>query len=169
MATAASLMGLVNQLQGIESQFSMVLMEAAMKIASFTDASIFVLVDTPEGRSWVGRKNLKEEFIDGRLQIRPNDVEYDVNPNVSALVRQPTVAEKLAGQQIQMQQQMQMSQMRQTAMRGGTTPRGGQGGFAGRSTNSPSGLSQAPTERGIQGGRRRPQAARPQAARPQGV
>ena len=66
--------------QGMESQFSMVLMEAAMKIASFTDASIFLLIDTPEGRSWVGRKNLKEEFINGRMQIRPNDVEYDVNP-----------------------------------------------------------------------------------------
>ena len=64
----------------MESQFSMVLMEAAMKIASFTDASIFLLIDTPEGRSWVGRKNLKEEFINGRMQIRPNDVEYDVNP-----------------------------------------------------------------------------------------
>ena len=64
----------------MESQFSMVLMEAAMKIASFTDASIFLLIDTPEGRSWVGRKNLKEEIINGRMQIRPNDVEYDVNP-----------------------------------------------------------------------------------------
>ena len=56
----------------------MVLMEAAMKIASFTDASIFLLIDTPEGRSWVGRKNLKEDFINGRMQIRPNDVEFDV-------------------------------------------------------------------------------------------
>jgi len=138
MAAAASLMGLVNQLQGMESQFSMVLMEAAMKIASFTDASIFLLIDTPEGRSWVGRKNLKEEFINGRMQIRPNDVEYDVNPNVSALVRQPTIAEKMAEQQMQMQQQMQMNQMRQTAMRGGAAGRGGRG-FPAQS--SPSGMS----------------------------
>jgi len=137
MAAAASLMGLVNQLQGMESQFSMVLMEAAMKIASFTDASIFLLIDTPEGRSWVGRKNLKEEFINGRMQIRPNDVEFDVNPNVSALVRQPTIAEKMADQQMQMQQQMQMNQMRQTAMRGGGAGRGR--GFPGQS--SPSGMS----------------------------
>lgn len=137
MAAAASLMGLVNQLQGMESQFSMVLMEAAMKIASFTDASIFLLIDTPEGRSWVGRKNLKEEFINGRMQIRPNDVEFDVNPNVSALVRQPTIAEKMAEQQMQMQQQMQMNQMRQTTMRGGAAGRGR--GFSGQS--SPSGMS----------------------------
>jgi len=137
MAAAASLMGLVNQLQGMESQFSMVLMEAAMKIASFTDASIFLLIDTPEGRSWVGRKNLKEEFINGRMQIRPNDVEFDVNPNVSALVRQPTIAEKMADQQMQMQQQMQMNQMRQTAMRGGAAGRGR--GFPGQS--SPSSMS----------------------------
>jgi len=137
MAAAASLMGLVNQLQGMESQFSMVLMEAAMKIASFTDASIFLLIDTPEGRSWVGRKNLKEEFINGRMQIRPNDVEFDVNPNVSALVRQPTIAEKMADQQMQMQQQMQMNQMRQTAMRGGGAGRGR--GFSGQ--GSPSGMS----------------------------
>jgi len=138
MAAAASLMGLVNQLQGMESQFSMVLMEAAMKIASFTDASIFLLIDTPEGRSWVGRKNLKEEFINGRMQIRPNDVEYDVNPNVSALVRQSTIAEKMAEQQMQMQQQMQMNQMRQNQMRGGAAARGGRA-FPGQS--SPTGMS----------------------------
>lgn len=139
MAAAASLMGLVNQLQGMESQFSMVLMEAAMKIASFTDASIFLLIDTPEGRSWVGRKNLKEEFINGRMQIRPNDVEFDVNPNVSALVRQPTIAEKMAEQQMQMQQQMQMNQMRQSSMRGGGG--GGRGGRSFSGQGSPSGMS----------------------------
>ena len=54
MASAQSLLGLVNQLQTMESSFCDVLMEAALKLASLTDANVFVMVETAEGRRFAG-------------------------------------------------------------------------------------------------------------------
>jgi hypothetical protein len=41
----------VSQLQNLETTLSSVLMEAALKLAGLTDASIFFLVETAEGKN----------------------------------------------------------------------------------------------------------------------
>ena len=39
----------------MESSFCDVLMEAALKLASLTDANVFVMVETAEGRRFAGK------------------------------------------------------------------------------------------------------------------
>lgn len=77
MATfqTASLLNIIEQGQKIESVFVGVLMETAMKLSSITDANILVVVDTSHGRKWVGRRSLKEEFVEGRLKVGSKDEE----------------------------------------------------------------------------------------------
>ena len=80
MATfqTASLLNIIEQGQKIESVFVGVLLETAMKLSSITDANILVVVDTSHGRKWVGRRSLKEEFVEGRLRLGSKDEEIIV-------------------------------------------------------------------------------------------
>ena len=39
----------------------------------------------------LGRKQLRESFLSGSLQPEPSDVEFDVNPQVTSLVKKPTL------------------------------------------------------------------------------
>ena len=50
---ATSLLELATQIQSMELSFTTILMEAAMKLASLTDANIFMIVDTQEGRRYI--------------------------------------------------------------------------------------------------------------------
>ena len=49
---ASSLLELATQIQSMELSFTTILLEAAMKLASLTDANIFMIVDTQEGRRY---------------------------------------------------------------------------------------------------------------------
>ena len=51
---ASNLIGLVNQLQHMESAFAAVLMEAAFKLSSLTETNVFILVETAEMRKFGG-------------------------------------------------------------------------------------------------------------------
>ena len=43
----------------MESAFTGVLLESALKLSNVTDANIFILVETSEGRQWAGNRRLK--------------------------------------------------------------------------------------------------------------
>ena len=54
MAAATNLIGLVNQLQHMESAFSAVLMEAALKLSALTETNVFILIESSETRKFGG-------------------------------------------------------------------------------------------------------------------
>jgi len=95
MASASSLLGLVSQLQSMESSFASILFEAAMKLSSLTDAKVFLMVDSPEGRSWAGHPILRNTFLNDGLHPQEEDTEIEVDPNVSAIVKRKRMAESL--------------------------------------------------------------------------
>lgn len=92
MASSQSLLGLVNQLQNIELTFTTILMESAMKLSALTDANIFVLVESQEGRRYCGKRHLCDAYVASGLSPIGNDVEMEVNPTISALHERRTVA-----------------------------------------------------------------------------
>jgi len=85
MSSSQSLIGLVNQLQNMETSFTNILMEAALKLASLTDASLFLLVETPEGRRYAGRPHLCTAYQEGTLNALANDKEMETDFTVSSL------------------------------------------------------------------------------------
>ena len=57
MTSVDNILGLVSHLHSMESSFSAILIEAAMKLASLTDANLFILVETKDGNfSWVEKR-----------------------------------------------------------------------------------------------------------------
>ena len=85
MANSGSILGFVNQLQNMELQMASILMEAAMKLASMTDANVFMLVEHSGGRYFSGKRHLCDSYLSHRLSPIGNDVEMEINPDVSAL------------------------------------------------------------------------------------
>jgi hypothetical protein len=85
MTSSQSLLGLVNQLQNMEVSFATILMEAAMKLSALTDANIFVLIETQEGRKFSGKRHLCDAYLRGGLGPIGNDVEFEVDPTVTAV------------------------------------------------------------------------------------
>lgn len=79
MASESSLLGLMNQLQSLESSMAVILMESAMKISSLTDANIFLLVETSTGRRFCGAPHLCSAYARATLAPVGNDVEIEVN------------------------------------------------------------------------------------------
>ena len=90
MDTAQSLIGLLTQLQTIENKFSLILMEAGLKLMSLTDAKIFFLLES-DGQShyYGGKSELCEKVRTGRLFPGATDVEMQVDVNVTALGQKP--------------------------------------------------------------------------------
>jgi len=86
-ASPTNMLGLMNQLQGLESSFISVLMEAALKLGAITDTSVFLLIETSEGRRISGKRHLCESYMRGALTPTPTptDVLYEVDPSVVAL------------------------------------------------------------------------------------
>jgi len=99
MASASSLLGLVSQLQSMESSFASILFEAAMKLSSLTDAKVFLMVDSPDGRSWAGHPILRDTFLSEGLHPLEEDIEIEVDPNVTAIVKRKHMAESLRNNQ----------------------------------------------------------------------
>ena len=85
MTSSSNLLNLVSQLQSMEMSFTSILMEAAMKLSAITDANIFVLVETPDGRKISGKRHLCDAYMSGNLTPTGQDVEFEVNPLITAL------------------------------------------------------------------------------------
>jgi len=85
MANAQNLLGLLGQLQSMESSFVAILMETASKLSSLTDTNIFLLVETQQGRRFTGDRRLCDAFLGPGIRAFNSDVEYAVDPSVVAL------------------------------------------------------------------------------------
>jgi len=69
----------------MESSFSAILIEAAMKLASLTDANLFILVETKDGRRFAGKPHLCDMYTLGKLAPVGTDLEMEVDPSVIGL------------------------------------------------------------------------------------
>ena len=68
----------------------------------------------PLCNSILGRKQLRDSFLNGSLQPEPSDVEFDVDPQVTSLVKKATpVPPNSASPQGQHQKKHFQKQMRQ--------------------------------------------------------
>ena len=92
MASAHSLLGLVNQLQSMEQHFTSLLLETILKLTALTDAKVLVLVESPDGRRVAGSEHLCRAFADGLLQPRLSDRLVHLQPEVYALREEPLAA-----------------------------------------------------------------------------
>lgn len=77
--TGQTLVDLVEHLRGMESSFTSILFEAALKLASITDTSVFLLVETAEGRKFGGKQHLCDSYVGEGLQSKTNDVQCSVD------------------------------------------------------------------------------------------
>jgi len=68
-----------------DQSFATYLMEALMKFANMTDASIFFLVETRFQRRFTGREHLCEQYLEGTLRPTGDDVEIELNPEVKVV------------------------------------------------------------------------------------
>ena len=92
MEATNSLMGILTHLQSMENRFSMVLMEAALKLMDFSQAKIFFLVESEgQTRYYGGKGELCEKFRRGHLIATPADIEMQVDANISSLSQKHTV------------------------------------------------------------------------------
>lgn len=89
MAGSGSILGFVSQLQNMELQMASILMETAMKLASMTDANVFMLVEHSGGRYFSGKRYLCDSYLNRGLCPIGNDIEMEVNPDISALQERP--------------------------------------------------------------------------------
>ena len=75
MSSPQSLLDLVTRLQHIEQNITDILLEAAMKMSSLTDSSVFILVETQEGRKFSGVPHMCDAYRNSQLTPKDTDVE----------------------------------------------------------------------------------------------
>ena len=86
MDSTNSLIGLLSQLQSIETKFASVLMEAALKLMDLTDVKLFILLETEDQHRYFGGKDhLCEQFVSGCLVATDADIEMQANVEISSL------------------------------------------------------------------------------------
>lgn len=90
-ASPSNLLGLMNQLQSLESSFTSILMEAALKLSSITDTNVFLLIESSEGRRISGKRHLCDAYLRGALTPTGSDAIFEVDPSVVALRQIPNV------------------------------------------------------------------------------
>jgi len=76
MTSILALNDLMVQLHSIESAVTTHMLESVSKLASLTDANYFILVETPEGRKFTGKKYLCDAYL--QHQLVPRGLEYEV-------------------------------------------------------------------------------------------
>jgi len=76
---------LLGELQSIETKVSTMFLEVALKIMNLTDANIFVLLETSNGRHYGGKEHLCSAYREGNLFALTNDYEVEVDMESSAL------------------------------------------------------------------------------------
>jgi len=89
MASAHNLLGVVSQLQSMENTLTAILIETALKLSSLTDAKVFVLVDSSEGRRVAGAPQLCHTYATNGLTPTGSDIEIVLEPNVKTIREQP--------------------------------------------------------------------------------
>jgi hypothetical protein len=89
MSSSLGLLDLANHLHNLESSFGKILIEAAVKLSQLTDINLFILMETPEGRKFSGKRHLCESYIEGRLHPIGNDVELVVDTGLETVSEKP--------------------------------------------------------------------------------
>lgn len=79
MSATANLMGLVTQLQNMECAISSIIMESAMKLASLTSASIFVVIETEDARRFTGSPHMMQTYLERNMMPGGRDLQIDVD------------------------------------------------------------------------------------------
>ena len=69
MASPQSLMGLVSQLQNFEQKLTDILLEISVKMTSLTEAKVFILVETRDGRKFAGNRLLCEDYRNSQVGL----------------------------------------------------------------------------------------------------
>ena len=85
MASTTNLFSLVNQLQNLEHSLTGLLMEMAVKMGNLTDANVFLLVETQEGRTICGQRHLCQQYLKRSLTPVGTDQFFDVDASLSSL------------------------------------------------------------------------------------
>ena len=64
---ASPLFSLGNCLHELESKFGEAIMESILRLSSLTDANVFLVVETPQGKRFCGKERLCRSFAEGKL------------------------------------------------------------------------------------------------------
>jgi len=88
-SSAQNLMGLLNQWQNIDATLTNYLVEIVLKLSSFTEAGVFILVETAEGRRFAGKDHLCTAYNQGLLRNGGQDVELEADLQTAILRPKP--------------------------------------------------------------------------------
>jgi len=80
--TSGNILAIASHLQYLESSLSNILIEAAMKLTTLTDSSIFILIDGPNGRKFAGTDRLTDVYAKEGLMRENGDVELKMEKEV---------------------------------------------------------------------------------------
>ena len=78
MTSVKNVMAIASHLQFLESSLSNILIEAALKLTTLTDSSIFILIDGPNGRKYAGTELLTDTFKKEGLVVENGDAEMNI-------------------------------------------------------------------------------------------
>ena len=78
MTSVKNVMAIASHLQFLESSLSNILIEAALKLTTLTDSSIFILIDGPNGRKYAGTESLTDTFKKEGLVVENGDAEMNI-------------------------------------------------------------------------------------------
>lgn len=79
----------------MEGRFEKIIMESALKMASVTDANVFVLIESENKRYFGGKRHLCEAFSIGGLLPQSLDIKMQVDLDSSCLKPQPQLQHEL--------------------------------------------------------------------------
>jgi len=80
-------MGLLNQWQSINATLTNYMFEIVLKLSSFTEAGVFILIETSEGRQFAGKDHLCTAY--GLLRNGGQDVELEADLQMAILRPKP--------------------------------------------------------------------------------
>ena len=83
MTTFKNVMAIASHLQHLESSLSTILIEAALKLTSLTESSLFILIDGPNGRKYAGTDRLTDAFKEEGLMHENGDTEINIDPSIN--------------------------------------------------------------------------------------
>jgi hypothetical protein len=99
LSASSSISSLVTQLQHIESTIAGILLEVVLKLSSLTDSDIFLVVEDAGRRSWMGRRQFRQAFLEGSLAPAPGDLEWTLE-NGNEIVRRQLGLDDIDGAMI---------------------------------------------------------------------
>ena len=91
MTSVKNVMAIASHLQFLESSLSNILIEAALKLTTLTDSSIFILIDGPNGRKYAGTDRLTDVFKKEGLMRENGDAEMNIEGEIRVRERERAI------------------------------------------------------------------------------